>query len=88
VCIVLNDASLSLIDIKQQRRQQASIGVTYPRNNFAKIAEGFGCRAWLVGQEDDLDAALTAAFSCEGPAVVDVTVDATAYAAQLEALRG
>jgi acetolactate synthase I/II/III large subunit len=88
VCVVLNDASLSLIDIKQQRRQQASIGVTYPRNNFAKIAEGFGCRAWLVGPEDDLDAALTAAFSCEGPAVVDVTVDATAYATQLEALRG
>jgi acetolactate synthase I/II/III large subunit len=88
VCVVLNDASLSLIDIKQQRRQQTSIGVTYPRNNFAKIAEGFGCRGWLVGAEDDLDAALLAAFNCDGPAVVDVTVDATGYAAQLEALRG
>jgi acetolactate synthase I/II/III large subunit len=88
VCVVLNDASLSLIDIKQQRRQQASIGVTYPQSNFAKVAEGFGCRGWRVGPEDDLEAALTAAFDCDGPAVVDVTVDATGYAAQLEALRG
>jgi acetolactate synthase I/II/III large subunit len=88
VCVVLNDASLSLIDIKQQRRQQTSIGVTYPRNNFAKIAEGLECRGWRVGPEDDLDAALSAAFSCDGAAVVDVTVDATGYMAQLEALRG
>ena len=88
VCVVLNDASLSLIDIKQQRRQQASIGVTYPQSNFAAVAEGFGCRGWQVGPEDDLDAVLTAVFDCDGPAVVDVTVDATGYAAQLEALRG
>jgi acetolactate synthase-1/2/3 large subunit len=88
VCVVVNDARLSLIDIKQQRQQRPSIGVRYPRIDFATAAEGLGCRSWRVGPGDDLDAALTEAFACEGPAVVDVEVDPSGYGAQLEALRG
>jgi len=88
VCVVFNDAALSLIDIKQQRGQRPSIGVRYPRNDFAAAAEGLGCRGWRVGPDDDLGAALGEAFACEGPAVVDVAVDPSGYGAQLEALRG
>jgi acetolactate synthase-1/2/3 large subunit len=88
VCIVLNDARLSLIDIKQQRQQRSSIGVRYPRIDFATAAEGLGCRGWRVGPGDNLDAAIAEAFSCEGVAVVDVEVDPSGYGSQLEALRG
>jgi acetolactate synthase-1/2/3 large subunit len=88
VCVVLNDAALSLIDIKQQRAQRPAIGVRYPRSDFAAVAEGLGCRGWRVGSDDDLDLALAGAFACAGPAVVDVTIDPSGYGAQLEALRG
>ncbi len=88
VCVVLNDAALSLIDIKQQRAQRPTLGVRYPPVDFAAIAEGMGCRGWRLGRDDDLDAVLAAAFDCAGPAVVDVTTDASGYAAQLAALRG
>ena len=88
VCVVLNDARLSLIDIKQQRQQRPSIGVRYPRIDFAAGARGLGCRGWRVERQDELDNAFTEAFACPGPAVVDVTVDPSGYGAQLEALRG
>ena len=47
--IVLNDAALSLIDIKQQRQQRPPLGVRYSKSDFATAARGMGCDAWTVG---------------------------------------
>jgi len=88
VCVVLNDAALSLIDIKQQRAQRPSIGVRYRASDFAAMAEGFGCRGWRVERLGDLEGVLAEAFACAGPAVVDVKIDAGGYGGQLERLRG
>ncbi len=88
VSIVLNDAALSLIDIKQQRTQRPSIGVRYPRSDFAAIAEGFGWRGWRAETLNDLERSLAEAFACSGPAIVDVAIDASGYGGQLERLRG
>tara|TARA_R110002126_G_scaffold16961_9_gene67002 strand:- start:2283 stop:3899 length:1617 start_codon:yes stop_codon:yes gene_type:complete len=86
--VVLNDAALSLIDIKQQRQQRPPLGVRYPRVDFATAARGMGCDAWTVGRHDPLEFALAEAFSAEGPTLVDVTVNPSGYRAQLTALRG
>jgi len=86
--VVLNDAALSLIDIKQQRQQRPPLGVRYPRADFAAAARGMGCAAWSVGETDSLEDALKAAFAADGPALVDVTVDPGGYRDQLAALRG
>ncbi|MCP5081889.1 MAG: thiamine pyrophosphate-binding protein [Alphaproteobacteria bacterium] len=86
--IVLNDAALSLIDLKQQNLQMASKGVRYPATNFATIAKGFGCKAWKVGQGDELEPALRKALAAKGPAVVDVAIDPSGYRDQFAALRG
>lgn len=86
--IVLNDATLSLIDLKQQNLQMASKGVRYPATNFAAIAEGFGCNAWSVGPGDDIEAALKQALAVTGPTLVDVSIDPSGYRGQLAALRG
>ena len=86
--VVLNDAALSLIDIKQQRQQRPPLGVRYPRVDFAAAARGMGCAAWTVGQSDPLDAVLAKAFAAEGPTLIDVTVDPSGYRDQLIALRG
>jgi len=90
VVVVINDAALSLIDIKQQGQQRPSLGVRYPSLDFAAAAEAMGCRGWRVsmGEPLALALALRAAFSTDGPALVDVACDASGYAAQLAALRG
>ena len=86
--VVLNDAALSLIDIKQQRQQRPPLGVRYPAVDFAAAARGMGCAAWTVGQDDPLDAILEEALSADRPALVDIAVDPSGYRDQMIALRG
>ena len=88
VIVVVNDAALSLIDIKQQRQQRKSLGVRYPRVDFAATARAFGCPAWSVGLNEPLAPVLESAFAGDGPVLIDVAVDPGGYADQLTALRG
>ncbi len=88
IVVVFNDAALSLIDIKQQKRKMPTRGVRYPTVDFATIARGFGCRSWRVEDARALDDALAAAFAGEGPALIDAAIDPSAYGRQIEALRG
>ena len=88
VVVVLNDAALSLIDIKQQRQQRASRGVRYPPADLAVIARALGWQSWHVQAHEDLTPAMTGAFAHEGPALIDVTIDPAGYGDQLAALRG
>jgi acetolactate synthase I/II/III large subunit len=85
--VILNDAALSLIDIKQQRAGRPCRGVRYPAVDFARAARGLGCHAWQVGMEDRLDPALTEAFAVAGPTLIEVAVDPSSYGAQFAALR-
>ena len=86
--IVFNDGSLTMIDLKQQSRGLKPAGVRWPRTDFASVAKGFGCAAWRVSTLDDYDAALAAAAAVDGPALIDVVLDPSGYAAQLKAMRG
>ena len=86
--IVLNDAALSLIDVKQQRRQDRPVGVRYPAVDFAATALGQGCRAWKVGPHEPLQPAISAALAHDGAGLIDMTVDPAPYGDQLAALRG
>jgi acetolactate synthase-1/2/3 large subunit len=86
--IVFNDASLSLISIKQRSRNMVKRGTEWPRLNFAKIAVGLGCHAWQVENVVDYQRALQNAFALNGPSLIDVVLDPDGYAEQLAALRG
>lgn len=88
VAVVFNDATLSLIDIKQQSRGMDQQGTTWPRPDFAQVAAGLGCRAWQVDNVTDYQMALQDAFAGEGPALIDVVLDPQGYTEQLAALRG
>ncbi len=88
VVVVLNDSSLSLIDIKQSRTQRQCRGVRTSEIDFARAADAFGCAAWRVGRHDELGPVLCEAFAADGPVLIDVRVDASGYGDQLAALRG
>jgi acetolactate synthase-1/2/3 large subunit len=86
--VVFNDGALSLIDIKQQKRQMPTRGVRYGAIDFATIALGFGCRSFRAADAAELDRALAETFAGEGPVLIDVQVDPGAYPRQIEAMRG
>ncbi len=86
--LVLNDAALSLIDIKQERQHRPSSGVRYERVDFAAAATALGCCAGQVGPGDPLAPALDTAFEAGRPALIDITIDPSGYGEQLIALRG
>jgi 2-hydroxyacyl-CoA lyase 1 len=50
-------------------------GVYLPTARYEKIAEMFGGRSFYVTEPDELEPALTAASSGEGPAIVHVRID-------------
>ena len=89
LCIVVfNDATLSLIAIKQQSRQLPREGVDWPRPDFAAIARGFGLAGYNAGTSEEYRAALDAALTRDGPSLIDVGVDPSGYLDQSIALRG
>ena len=88
VVIVLNDAALSLIDIKQAAQQRPRSGVSTARADFAAVARAFGWETWSIGQGDSLNPVLQKAFSAEAPVLLDIAIDPSGYGDQLAALRG
>ena len=76
-----------LIDVKQQQRGFKANGVRYPGINFADIAEGENWRSYRVNNPRELQMSLKKAMTGTTPALIDVTVDAAGYRAQLEAVR-
>ncbi len=86
--VVVNDAALSLIDIKQQRQQRPPLGVRYSETDFASAARSLGCAGWRVGRDDALAPAIEEALAFDGPAVVDITADPSGYLDQMIGLRG
>jgi len=88
IVIVLNDGSLSLIDIKQQQREMESRGVRWERPDFAEMMNGFGGRGFRVSETSDYETALIEAYREPGPVLIDVVIDPQGYPQQIKALRG
>jgi acetolactate synthase-1/2/3 large subunit len=89
VVIVFNDATLSLIKIKQRPAGQGgSEAVDYSPVDFAGAATAMGAAAAAAGTEAQLVTALDAALRREGPTVIDAAVDPACYPAVMELSRG
>jgi acetolactate synthase-1/2/3 large subunit len=85
--VVLNDAALSLIDVKQQKRGLPARGVRYPRADFAQVARALGCRGAVATTAGQLEAAVAEALAGSGPTLIDAHVDPAPYSAHVDALR-
>jgi acetolactate synthase-1/2/3 large subunit len=88
IVVVLNDGSLSLIDIKQQQREMAPRGVRWERPDFAQMMTGFGGQAFRVSDVSEYKNAVDEALHKKGPVLIDVLVDPRGYPKQIKALRG
>jgi acetolactate synthase I/II/III large subunit len=89
VVIVFNDATLSLIKIKQRPAGQGGAeAVDYGPVSFAGVATAMGAAAAAAGTEAELVTALDAALRRDGPTVIDAAVDPACYPAVMELTRG
>jgi acetolactate synthase-1/2/3 large subunit len=88
LAIVFNDASLSLIEIKQQARKLPAAGVALGAVDWRKLAESVGMAAWTADDEAALERAIDQAVATRGPCLIDATIDRSNYGATLRAIRG
>jgi acetolactate synthase-1/2/3 large subunit len=88
ITIVFSDASLSLIEIKQQARKLAPSGVALGPVDWVSIARGFGAAGFLAEDEATLEHAIGEARSCSGPSLIEARIDRSNYGRVLDAVRG
>ncbi len=71
--LVFSNASFGWIRASQFADKDAQYyNVDFNRTDQAKIAEGFGLRAWRVSDPGELEAAMTAALAHDGPSLIDI----------------
>ena len=88
IVIVFSDASLSLIEIKQQARQLPPAGVALGAIAWPALAASFGVTAWVASDEAALEDAIEQALTCDGPSLIEARIDRSNYSATLRAVRG
>ena len=89
IVIVFNDATLSLIKIKQKPAGHGGDeAVRYRPVSFAAAAAAMGAAGATVTSERGLTAALTDALARPGPTVIDAHVDPAGYPAVMDLSRG
>lgn len=89
VVVVFNDATLSLIKIKQRSVGHGGEGaVSFAPVDYAAIAEGFGLVGRRVHTATELEQAATEAMTATGPSLLDVQVDPSNYPQILDVIRG
>src|SRR5450759_743242 len=82
VVVVFNDATLSLIAIKQRPEGHGGEGaVRYAPTDFAAIGAACGLVSHRACDLDEYRRALREALATDGPTLIDVTVDPSAYPA-------
>lgn len=81
VIVVFNDSALSLIRVAQARRGYPDYGVGYGPIDFAMVAAGLGAWSRRATTLAGVETALAEAWQAGRPAVIDVPVDPTEYAA-------
>jgi thiamine pyrophosphate-dependent acetolactate synthase large subunit-like protein len=77
--VVLNDSWLSLIKVKQERRDYAYSGVEIVDRPSSPPAEYFGVPNLVARTPEEFRAALTAALRSDGPTVVEAMVRPELY---------
>jgi acetolactate synthase-1/2/3 large subunit len=84
--VVLNDAALSLIEVKQEPHHGGTASVRYGPTDFAAVAAAVGLPAAVVTNRDELERQLQA--HPDGPVLVDARVNPAVYPHVIRVTRG
>jgi acetolactate synthase-1/2/3 large subunit len=88
IVIVFNDASLSLIEIKQQARRLRPAGVALGNVRWRALAEGFGMPSFEAASDHELAGAIGQALDVDGPSLIEARIDRSNYSAMMRVVRG
>jgi acetolactate synthase-1/2/3 large subunit len=88
IVIVFSDASLSLIEIKQQHRELRPSGVALGEIAWPALAGSLGVMPFCAATEAQLERCLEQALECDGPTLIEARIDRSNYGAMLRAVRG
>lgn len=77
--IVLNDASLALIELKQSKLQVETSAVRFKSPNFCEVAKGFGVDAVRAGSIAEFEAAYEKSRNAKGPFLIEAICDPREY---------
>jgi acetolactate synthase-1/2/3 large subunit len=88
IVILFCDASLSLIEIKQQHRQYRPSGVMLGPVGWRAVAEGFGVAAFEAATDTDLEHAVERALQTAGPSLIAASIDRSNYGRTIAIVRG
>ena len=83
VVVVLNDAALALIKLKQSKMNMSPRATDFKSPDFAKIAEGFGAKGVRVDTIGEFGRALAEAVAARRFTVIDAHVDPSEYWEQM-----
>ncbi|MBV8052771.1 MAG: thiamine pyrophosphate-binding protein [Acidobacteriaceae bacterium] len=86
--IVFDDSVLSLIKIKQIKRQYRTNGVTIGAVNWADLASSMGLLGRTATNEDELLTCLRETAACAGTVLIAAKISEETYPETLRALRG
>jgi acetolactate synthase-1/2/3 large subunit len=82
VTVVLSDASLNRIQIKQAHKGYETIGTKTMRNHFARVAEAYGALGLVADDPASFRSALDEALAARAPAVIEARIDPAEYLVQ------
>ena len=88
ITVVFNDASLSLIEIKQQARRLRPDGVALGAVSWRALGESLGVASFAARDENELVRAIEQAKAEDGPTLIEAAVDRSNYGAMLKVIRG
>ncbi len=83
VVVVLNDAALSLIKLKQSKMNMSPRATDFRSPDFARIAEGFGAKGVRVDTIEAFGREFAAAVASRRFTVIDAQVDPSEYWEQM-----
>ncbi len=83
VVVVFSDESLSLIELKQERKALGGGGVRFANPDLVALAQAYGGEGRVVEGEDAVEQAVRLAFEKGGLQLIGVRIDAEAYRRQM-----
>ncbi|HTX82201.1 MAG TPA: thiamine pyrophosphate-binding protein [Streptosporangiaceae bacterium] len=88
VYVAIMDRSLTQIEVKQERRNLAAVGVTLPPISCAKLADAFGIDGVDIDNADELRAAVAKGLADDRPVLIGAHVDPAPSRVLFDLLRG